>query len=106
MNSILTDFKKRRRNKEFHNKMLNKNRYNDFSQYLQKSQPKDDLMNEELQPYIDAVLSQKKGPWSTRVAALLIRCKLEASHKRTVERAMLQCETIVNDKSGVTNTSR
>ncbi|XP_045445879.1 tetratricopeptide repeat protein 27 [Melitaea cinxia] len=75
-------------------------------QYLQKSQPKDDLMNEELQPYIDAVLSQKKGPWSTRVAALLIRCKLEASHKRTVERAMLQCETIVNDKSGVTNTSR
>nr|XP_026489913.1 tetratricopeptide repeat protein 27-like [Vanessa tameamea] len=75
-------------------------------QYLQKSQPKDDLMTEELQPYIETVLSQKKGPWSTRVAALLIRCKLEANHKRTVERAMMQCETIVNDKSRVSNTSR
>ncbi|CAK1581529.1 unnamed protein product [Parnassius mnemosyne] len=75
-------------------------------QYLQKSQPKDDLTTEELQPYIEAVLSQNKGPWSTRVAALLIRCKLEANHKRTVERAMLQCETIVNDKTGVAGTSR
>ncbi|KAL0842398.1 hypothetical protein ABMA28_014511 [Loxostege sticticalis] len=75
-------------------------------QYIQKSQPKDDLMAEELQPYIETVLTQKKGPWSTRVAALLIRCRLEANHKRTVERAMLQCETIVNDKTGVACTDR
>ncbi|VVC94357.1 unnamed protein product, partial [Leptidea sinapis] len=75
-------------------------------QYLQKSQPKDNLLEEELQPYIEAVLSQKNGPWSTRVAALLIRCKLEASHKRTVERAMLQCETIVNDKTEVSPKNR
>ncbi|KPJ05034.1 Tetratricopeptide repeat protein 27 [Papilio xuthus] len=75
-------------------------------QYIQKSQPKDDLMTEELQPYIEAVLSQQKGPWSTRVAALLIRCKLEANHKRTVERAMMQCETIVNDKTDVAATTR
>ncbi|KAJ2952850.1 hypothetical protein O0L34_g7215 [Tuta absoluta] len=75
-------------------------------QYLQKAQAKDDLQHEELQPYIEAILTQKKGPWSTRVAALLIRCKLEANHKRTVERAMLQCETIVNDKTGVAPTSR
>lgn len=63
-------------------------------------------MAEELQPYIETVLTQKKGPWSTRVAALLIRCRLEANHKRTVERAMLQCETIVNDKTGVACTDR
>nr|AON96559.1 tetratricopeptide repeat protein 2 [Bicyclus anynana] len=75
-------------------------------QFLQKSQPKDDLRDEEVRPYIDAILSQKSGPWSTRVAALLTRCKLEANHKRTVERAMLQAETIVNDKSGVSSTSR
>ncbi|CAH2073308.1 unnamed protein product, partial [Iphiclides podalirius] len=75
-------------------------------QYIQMSRPKDDLMVEELQPYIEAVLSQQKGPWSTRVAALLIRCKLESNHKRTVERAMLQCETIVNDKTCVAATSR
>ncbi|KAI5641769.1 tetratricopeptide repeat protein 27 [Phthorimaea operculella] len=75
-------------------------------QYLQKATAKDDLQHEELQPYIEAILTQKKGPWSTRVAALLIRCKLEANHKRTVERAMLQCETIVNDKTGVAPTSR
>ncbi|XP_059057052.1 tetratricopeptide repeat protein 27 [Achroia grisella] len=75
-------------------------------QYIQKSQPKDDLMMEELQPYIEAVLSQKSGAWPTRVAALLIRCKLESGHKRTVERAMLQCETIVNDTTGIASTSR
>lgn len=71
-----------------------------------KAQPKDALMNEELAPYIEAVLTQKKGAWSTRVAALLIRCKLESNHKRTVERAMLQCETIVNDKTGASATTR
>ncbi|XP_026329520.1 tetratricopeptide repeat protein 27 isoform X2 [Hyposmocoma kahamanoa] len=75
-------------------------------QYIQKSQPKDDLTTEELQPYIEAIVSQKSGPWSTRVAALLVRCKLEANHKRTVERAMLQCETIVNDKKAVAPCSR
>ncbi|XP_045542835.1 tetratricopeptide repeat protein 27 [Papilio machaon] len=75
-------------------------------QYIQKSQPKDDLMIEELQPYIEAVLTQQKGPWSTHVAALLIRCKLEANHKRTIERAMMQCETIVNDKTEVAATTR
>lgn len=75
-------------------------------QYIQKSQPKDDLMVEELQPYIVTILSQKNGAWSTRVAALLIRCKLEASHKRTVERAMLQCETLVNDKTCTLPTTR
>ncbi|XP_053625615.1 tetratricopeptide repeat protein 27 [Plodia interpunctella] len=75
-------------------------------QYLQKAQPKDDLATEEIQPYITAVLSQNKGPWATRVAALLIRCKLEANHKRTVERSMLQCEAIVNDKTCVSPTSR
>ncbi|CAG4912678.1 unnamed protein product [Colias eurytheme] len=76
------------------------------AQYLLKSQPKDDLLHEELRPYIDAVNNQKNGPWSTRVAALLFRCKLEAKHKRSVERAMLQCEAIVNDKTGVTPTNR
>ncbi|XP_075969928.1 tetratricopeptide repeat protein 27 [Anticarsia gemmatalis] len=75
-------------------------------QYLLKSQPKDAILNEEIQPYIETVLTQKKGAWSTRVAALLIRCKLEANHKRTVERAMLQCETIVNDKTGASSTTR
>ncbi|XP_034840179.1 tetratricopeptide repeat protein 27 [Maniola hyperantus] len=75
-------------------------------QYIQKSQPKDDLRDEEIKPYIEAILLQKSGPWSTRVAALLIRCKLEANHKRTVERAMLQAEAIVNDKSGVAATGR
>ncbi|XP_063530950.1 tetratricopeptide repeat protein 27 [Cydia strobilella] len=75
-------------------------------QYLQKSQPKDELMHEELSPYIEAVLSQKSGPWATRVAALLVRCKLEAGHKRSVERAMLQCETIVNEKKEVAPTTR
>ncbi|KOB71674.1 Tetratricopeptide repeat protein 27 [Operophtera brumata] len=81
-------------------------RLNKIQQYLQKSQPKDDLATEELQPYIELILSQKRGAWSCRVAALLIRCKLESTHKRTVERAMLQCESVVSDKSLASNTTR
>ncbi|XP_073943570.1 tetratricopeptide repeat protein 27 [Choristoneura fumiferana] len=75
-------------------------------QYLQKSQPKDELMHEELSPYIEAVVSQPVGPWAPRVAALLVRCQLEAGHKRSVERAMLQCEAIVNEKKDVAPTTR
>ncbi|KAI8434577.1 hypothetical protein MSG28_003118 [Choristoneura fumiferana] len=67
--------------------------------------PKDELMHEELSPYIEAVVSQPVGPWAPRVAALLVRCQLEAGHKRSVERAMLQCEAIVNEKKDVAPTT-
>ncbi|XP_077297807.1 tetratricopeptide repeat protein 27 [Arctopsyche grandis] len=65
-------------------------------QYLQRSQPKDTLADEELLPYVNILLSQKHGPWATRICSLLIKCKLENNNKRTVERAMMQCEEIVN----------
>ncbi|KAI8434576.1 hypothetical protein MSG28_003118 [Choristoneura fumiferana] len=71
-------------------------------QYLEEI---NELMHEELSPYIEAVVSQPVGPWAPRVAALLVRCQLEAGHKRSVERAMLQCEAIVNEKKDVAPTT-
>uniref|UniRef100_A0A336LPI7 CSON009959 protein n=1 Tax=Culicoides sonorensis TaxID=179676 RepID=A0A336LPI7_CULSO len=64
--------------------------------YLQLSQPKDTLSNEELQPYLTTLLYQSHGPWLTRINTLLANIKLESTHRRTVERSLRQCEEIVN----------
>ncbi|KAG4066179.1 hypothetical protein HA402_014479 [Bradysia odoriphaga] len=63
-------------------------------QHIQKSQPKDRLANEELEPYLMTLLYQTKGPWSSRIATLLMNINIEASHKRTVDRSLRQCEEI------------
>mgnify|MGYP007016977776 CR=1 FL=1 len=57
----------------------------------QKSQPKDSLADEELQPLIHCILEQPKI-WSFRTTTLLLRSKLESNHKRTVERSMMQVQ--------------
>ncbi|XP_037033277.1 tetratricopeptide repeat protein 27 [Bradysia coprophila] len=62
--------------------------------HIQKSQPKDRLANEELEPYLMTLLYQTKGPWSSRIATLLMNINMEASHKRTVDRSLRQCEEI------------
>lgn len=67
-----------------------------YSNFIQKSQPKDKLADEELQPYISTLLYQQHGPWIIRINSLLLNIKLEATHKRTVERSLKQCEDIVN----------
>ncbi|KAK5642026.1 hypothetical protein RI129_008193 [Pyrocoelia pectoralis] len=58
------------------------------------SQPRDNLYYEEIKPFLDYLLNQR-NTWVVRVVALLIRCKLESSHKRTIERCLLQCEEVV-----------
>ncbi|XP_055693750.1 tetratricopeptide repeat protein 27 [Lutzomyia longipalpis] len=63
-------------------------------QWLQISQPKDNLAEEELQPYIETLLHQDCGPWSVRIAALLANIEVEAKNRRTVDRSLKQCEEI------------
>lgn len=63
--------------------------------YLQVSQPKDKLADEEIQPYLRILLTQDNGPWIQRLDALLMNIKLEANHRRTVERSLRQCEDLV-----------
>ncbi|XP_021912944.1 tetratricopeptide repeat protein 27 isoform X2 [Zootermopsis nevadensis] len=59
-----------------------------------KSQPKDKLADEELMPYLMCLLSHPVL-WSLQMSALLQRCRLEGHNSRTVERAMMQTEELV-----------
>lgn len=63
--------------------------------YLEVSQPKDKLADEEIQPYLRILLTQENGPWIVRLDALLKNIKFEANHRRTVERSLRQCENLV-----------
>lgn len=62
---------------------------------MMNSKPQDDLFYEEIEPFINLILGQK-NTWTTRVATLLLRCKLESNHNRTIERSLQQCEEILN----------
>lgn len=66
-----------------------------FSNYIQQSQPKDKLADEELMPYINTLLYQEQGPWTIRISALLANISIESSKKRTVERSLKQGEEIL-----------
>lgn len=55
----------------------------------------DTITEEEIMAYITCVLSQVKC-WSVSVAALFLRCCLEKSSRRKVERSMMQLEELVN----------
>ena len=60
-----------------------------------KSQAKDKLQKEELMPYLRCVLSRPKV-WSIQLAALLFRSRLECDHRRTIERALVQMQALMN----------
>ncbi|KAK6617314.1 hypothetical protein RUM44_005645 [Polyplax serrata] len=62
---------------------------------IEKSQPKDSLRDEELYPLLQCILDQPKV-WSIKTTTLLLRSKLEANHKRTVERSMMQLQVLVD----------
>ncbi|XP_037933632.1 tetratricopeptide repeat protein 27-like [Teleopsis dalmanni] len=62
---------------------------------LKRSQPKDRLADEELEPYIQTLLYQECGPLQVRLAVLLLNCVQESSQRRTVERSWKQCEEAV-----------
>ena len=62
---------------------------------METSQPKDELVTEELKPYISFLLNQEHGPWAIRLGTLSSNIKYESNHRRTVERSLKQCEEIV-----------
>lgn len=62
---------------------------------MEISQARDNLLEEELKAYLTTLLYQDHGPWSVRFATLLANIKLEAYHKRTVERSLKQCEDLM-----------
>ncbi|XP_030766023.1 tetratricopeptide repeat protein 27 isoform X2 [Sitophilus oryzae] len=59
------------------------------------AKPPDELQTEELLPFIELVLSHK-NTFCVRVVALLLRCKSESKNRRTIERALRQCEEVIN----------
>ncbi|XP_053953495.1 tetratricopeptide repeat protein 27 [Anastrepha ludens] len=62
---------------------------------LKRSQPKDRLADEELEPYTKTLLYQEHGPLQVRQSALLLNCVQESNQRRTVERSWKQCEGAV-----------
>jgi len=62
--------------------------------FIQKTSPKDLLIQEEMAPYVEAVLTSPQS-YAVQLKALLLRCVVEMSKSRKVERALMQLETIV-----------
>ncbi|XP_077279710.1 tetratricopeptide repeat protein 27-like [Temnothorax americanus] len=63
---------------------------------LQLCQPKHKLTDEEIRPYLTKVVDSTKN-WSLKMTSLCYRCSLESDDKRTVERSMMQAESLLND---------
>ncbi|XP_076247464.1 tetratricopeptide repeat protein 27-like isoform X2 [Calliopsis andreniformis] len=63
---------------------------------LQLSQPKDKLTDEEVKPYLNAVVDNTRN-WSLKIASLYHRCSLESTDKRTIERSMMQMEYLIHE---------
>lgn len=66
-----------------------------YSKQLKRSQPKDRLADEQLEPYTQTLLYQEHGPFQVRQAALLLNCQQESTQRRTVERSWKQCEECI-----------
>lgn len=67
-----------------------------YIKYMQISQPKDKLSDEEIQSYLMLLLKQDHGAWSIRMESLLLIIKLECNHRRTIDRCLRQCEDVIN----------
>ncbi|KAJ3337145.1 hypothetical protein HDU93_001526 [Gonapodya sp. JEL0774] len=62
---------------------------------VKNTNPKDGLTNEEMLPFVRRVLDQPAN-WSVYTVALLLRSRLESEKSRTVERAALQLQALVD----------
>lgn len=69
-----------------------------LAQYFcqKRSKPKDELLKEELMPYLDAILNNRQTNWCLKFIALLERSKFEKEEKRGIERALMQLQTLVD----------
>ncbi|XP_033209501.1 tetratricopeptide repeat protein 27 [Belonocnema kinseyi] len=62
---------------------------------LKVSQPKHDLTTEEITTYIARVIESTKN-WALKISSLYQRSMLEANHKRTIERSLVQIEYLID----------
>lgn len=67
---------------------------------LQLCQPRHKLTDEEIRPYLTTVIESTKN-WSLKMTSLCYRCSLESDDKRTVERSMMQAESLLKDYNDV-----
>ncbi|KAI1801792.1 hypothetical protein F4811DRAFT_532782 [Daldinia bambusicola] len=58
--------------------------------------PADSLTSEEILPFALRVIDDKSTNWQTYTQALLVRSRIELSRSRTVERAVLQLQALVD----------
>ncbi|XP_066250051.1 tetratricopeptide repeat protein 27 [Euwallacea similis] len=58
------------------------------------AKPEDELRNEELLPFVELILAQQ-NTFCVRVVALCLRSKAESKNRRTIERALRQCEEVL-----------
>ncbi|CAG9761471.1 unnamed protein product [Ceutorhynchus assimilis] len=66
-----------------------------IAQEMLIAKPSDELSTEELLPFVELILSQK-STFCVKVVALLLRCRAESKNRRTVERALRQCEEVLS----------
>ncbi|KAJ8519695.1 hypothetical protein ONZ45_g3395 [Pleurotus djamor] len=62
---------------------------------VQNTSPSHGLTAEQMAPYVDRVISHPRN-WSIHTMALLLRSRLESSRTRTVERATLQLQALID----------
>ncbi|KKY39492.1 putative tpr repeat-containing protein [Diaporthe ampelina] len=58
--------------------------------------PADTLTSEEILPYAVRVINDKSTNWQVYTQALLVRSRIEMHHSRTVERAVLQMQAVID----------
>ncbi|KAI1653735.1 hypothetical protein F4813DRAFT_373273 [Daldinia decipiens] len=58
--------------------------------------PADSLTSEEILPFALRVIDDKSANWQTYTQALLVRSRIELNRSRTVERAVLQMQALVD----------
>lgn len=62
---------------------------------IKNTSPAHGLTSEQMMPYVSRVMSHPRN-WSVHTMALLLRSRLEATRTRTVERAVLQLQALVD----------
>ncbi|KAI0880590.1 uncharacterized protein GGS22DRAFT_174773 [Annulohypoxylon maeteangense] len=58
--------------------------------------PADSLTSEEILPFAQRVIDDKSTNWQTYTQALLVRSRIELNRSRTIERAVLQMQALVD----------
>lgn len=75
-----------------------------LSQIIVSTSPSNALTSEQIAPYITLVISHPQN-WSIHTMALLLRSRIESNRTRTVERATLQLQALVDQMPTLDSTA-